>query len=101
MQPIQPIGSNVRSYQAISPIKPQSYPSNNTDSQIGSASFPKENLTEIAIRRHEDRIQKSTAREIEELDRFKRTGVMSSEAAEALKNYALAAMQIDLGQVQK
>lgn len=62
--------------------------------------FPNDNnLTEIAIRRHEDRIQRSTAAEIEELDRYKSTGVMSLEAADALKFYALASMQIDLGQV--
>jgi hypothetical protein len=87
--------------QAIQPVMPRVQPMVQPVPAVAAqpAYIPTDdNLTEVAVRRRESRIQKSTADEIQDLHKMAKTGVMAPEKAEALKAYALAAMQIDLKQ---
>ncbi|MDD3419953.1 MAG: hypothetical protein PHE78_05065 [Candidatus Gastranaerophilales bacterium] len=89
--------------QAISPVmqrvQPAVQPVQAVAQRPAATYIPtEENLTEVALRRRESRIQRSTAEEIEDLHKMEKTGVMAPEKAQALKAYALASMQIDLKQ---
>lgn len=89
--------------QAIQPVMPRIQPAVQPVQAVAqrpaSTYIPtEENLTEVALRRRESRIQRSTSEEIEDLQKMAKTGVMSQEKAEALKSFALASMQLDLKQ---
>lgn len=53
------------------------------------------NFVDKAIQRREARLEKSTTKEIENLNKMEKTGVMSPLEAEALKMLALAQLKID------
>lgn len=53
------------------------------------------NFVDKAIQRREARLEESTAKEIQNLDKMEKTGVMSPVEAEALKMLALGSLKVD------